>query len=86
MSSVADFATLLAEYSSGFVLLLEPFDERYPDVPDPTLQLACVDASIAIKPVLERFQTVSLLGHRLTHAILSSTLQAGGSYIRHNFS
>jgi hypothetical protein len=44
----------------GFVLLLEPFDERYPDVPDPTLQLACVDASIAIKPVLERFQTVVL--------------------------
>ena len=57
---VCDFATLLAQHTEGFALLLEPFDERYPDVPDPTLQLACLDASIAIKPVLERFQTVVL--------------------------
>jgi DNA excision repair protein ERCC-2 len=60
LTLVADFATLLASYTSGFTLLLEPYDERYPDVPDPTLQLACVDASIAIKPILERFQTVVL--------------------------
>ena len=60
LTLVADFATLLASYTTGFTLLLEPYDERYPDVPDPTLQLACVDASIAIKPVLERFQTVVL--------------------------
>jgi DNA excision repair protein ERCC-2 len=44
----------------GFALVLEPFDERYPDVRDPVLQLACLDASIAVKPVFERFQSVVL--------------------------
>lgn len=60
ISLVCDFATLLGKHTEGFALLLEPFDERYPDVPDPTMQLACLDASIAIAPVLERFQTVVL--------------------------
>ena len=60
ISLVCDFATLLGKHTEGFALLLEPFDERYPDVPDPTMQLACLDASIAIAPVLERFQTVIL--------------------------
>jgi DNA excision repair protein ERCC-2 len=60
ISLVCDFATLLGKHTEGFALLLEPYDERYPDVPDPTMQLACLDASIAIAPVLERFQTVVL--------------------------
>jgi DNA excision repair protein ERCC-2 len=60
ISLVCDFATLLGKHTEGFALLLEPYDERYPDVPDPTMQLACLDASIAIAPVLERLQTVVL--------------------------
>lgn len=55
---VADFATLVGTYPDGFAIIFEPFDERMPGVPDPVLQLACLDASIAMKPVLDRFRSV----------------------------
>ena len=35
---LADFATLLGTYQQGFLLVLEPFDERTPTVHDPVLQ------------------------------------------------
>eukprot|EP00736_Rhodelphis_marinus_P005402 Rmarinus@m.9598 len=57
---VADFATLVATYLQGFAIVLQPFDERYPGIPDPVIQLACLDASITIKPVFEKFQSVIL--------------------------
>ena len=55
---VADFATLVGTYSRGFAVIFEPHDERYPAIPDPVLQLACLDSSLAMRPVLERFQSV----------------------------
>lgn len=55
---VADFGTLVGTYAKGFVIIIEPFDERMPSVPDPVLQLACLDASLAIRPVFEKFQSV----------------------------
>lgn len=36
---VADFGTLLGTYSRGFAVIIEPFDERLPHIPDPVLQL-----------------------------------------------
>jgi len=57
---VADFATLVATYTDGFKLIIEPYDSRYPEIQDPQMELACLDASIAIKPVLDRFQSVIL--------------------------
>lgn len=59
---VADFATLLGTYShtKSFGIIFEPVDERLPNIPDPVLQLACLDASLAMKPVFEKFQSVIL--------------------------
>jgi len=59
---VADMATLLGTYGKGqsFALIFEPFDERLPSIPDPVLQLCCLDASLAMKPVFDRFQSVVL--------------------------
>ena len=45
---VADFATLVGTYARGFAIIIEPFDERMPSVPDPVLQvraaLPCVSS------------------------------------------
>lgn len=38
---VADFATLVGTYARGFAVIIEPFDERLPSVPDPVIQVAC---------------------------------------------
>lgn len=59
---VADFATLLGTYghTKSFGIIFEPVDERLPNVPDPVLQLACLDASLAMKPVFNKFQSVVL--------------------------
>jgi DNA excision repair protein ERCC-2 len=47
---VADFATLVGTYpTSGFSVIIEPFDDRMPSVPDPVMQLACLDASLAVR-------------------------------------
>ena len=43
---------------SGFVLIIEPFDDRTPTIPNPVLNFSCLDASIAVKPVFDRFQSV----------------------------
>lgn len=42
ISLVADFATLLATYPKGFMVVLEPFNSRTPHIPDPIMQLACL--------------------------------------------
>ena len=43
---------------AGFTFLVEPFDDRAPTIPNPIMHFSCMDASIAIKPVFERFQSV----------------------------
>uniref|UniRef100_A0A0N4ZG37 General transcription and DNA repair factor IIH helicase subunit XPD n=1 Tax=Parastrongyloides trichosuri TaxID=131310 RepID=A0A0N4ZG37_PARTI len=69
---LCNFTTLVSTYTKGFSLIVEPLDERgwaiqNANLNNPnTLQkhfdtvahLSCLDASIAIRPVLERFQTV----------------------------
>ena len=56
---VADFGTLLGTYDKGFAVIIEPWDGRLPHVPDPVIQLACLDASLAMKPVFDKFQVHS---------------------------
>jgi hypothetical protein len=56
MQLVADFGTLLGTYDKGFAVIIEPWDGRLPQVPDPVIQLACLDASLAMKPVFDKFQ------------------------------
>ena len=58
LMKVAAFATLVSTYTKGFIIIIEPFDDYTPTLPNPIIHLACLDASIAIKPVFERFQTV----------------------------
>ncbi|KAM3656372.1 LOW QUALITY PROTEIN: general transcription and DNA repair factor IIH helicase subunit XPD [Ammospiza maritima maritima] len=52
------FATLVSTYSKGFTIIIEPFDDRTPSISNPVLHFSCLDASIAIRPVFERFQSV----------------------------
>lgn len=62
LQRIADFATLLGTYghTKSFGIVFEPVDERLPNIPDPVLQLACLDASLAMKPVFDKFQSVIL--------------------------
>lgn len=39
IQTICDFATLLATYARGFSIIIEPFDERMPHIPDPVLQV-----------------------------------------------
>lgn len=58
LQEVATFATLVATYETGFLLIIEPFESNTATVPNPVLHLTCLDAAIAIKPVFERFYSV----------------------------
>ncbi|KAG8469631.1 hypothetical protein KFE25_006086 [Diacronema lutheri] len=66
LTLVAEFATMCATYEAGFTVLLEPSDDRTPSLPDPVMQLCCLDASIAIKHVFERFQSVVITSGTLS--------------------
>lgn len=57
------FATLVSTYSRGFTIVLEPSEDRAmqeDSSPNCLVHLSCMDASIAIRPVLERFHTVAI--------------------------
>ncbi|KAG7664406.1 RAD3 [[Candida] subhashii] len=58
LKDIASFATLVSTYDTGFQLILEPFETEGSTVPNPILHFTCLDASIAIKPVFERFYAV----------------------------
>ncbi|OQD66438.1 hypothetical protein PENPOL_c004G04072 [Penicillium polonicum] len=66
LQEVATFATLVATYDKGFVLILEPFESEAATVPNPILHFACLDAAIAIKPVFERFSSVIITSGTLS--------------------
>ena len=63
---IADFATLVSTFQKGFGIIIEPYDERTPTLSDPLFQLCCNDASIAIRPVFERFQSVVITSGTLS--------------------
>lgn len=58
LNEVATFATLVATYEKGFMLILEPYESDTATVPNPVLHFACLDAAIAMKPVFDRFFSV----------------------------
>lgn len=39
LNMLANFATLVGTYEKGFAIIIEPFDERMPSVPDPIIQV-----------------------------------------------
>ncbi|KAI8647509.1 hypothetical protein BD408DRAFT_408059 [Parasitella parasitica] len=66
LQMVASFATLTSTYDKGFLLILEPFETETATVPNPVLHFTCLDASIAIKPVFDRFSTVVITSGTLS--------------------
>lgn len=66
LQKVAAFATLVATYQEGFRLLLEPFETDNATVPNPVFHLVCLDASLAIAPVFERFSSVVITSGTLS--------------------
>ncbi|KAM6389888.1 LOW QUALITY PROTEIN: general transcription and DNA repair factor IIH helicase subunit XPD, partial [Rhynochetos jubatus] len=67
LTLVADFATLVSTYARvRFTIIIEPFDDRTPTIPNPVLHFSCMDASIAIKPIFERFQSVIITSGTLS--------------------
>eukprot|EP00731_Ephydatia_muelleri_P027476 Em0019g349a len=66
LSLVANFATLVSTYTSGFNIIIEPFDERAPTIYNPILHFSCMDATIACKPIFRRFQSVILTSGTLS--------------------
>ena len=66
LHAVADFATLVGTYTRGFAVIVEPWDDRAPAMPDPVIQLACLDASLAIRPVFAKFATVAITSGTLS--------------------
>ncbi|KAI9251662.1 hypothetical protein EDC94DRAFT_642507 [Helicostylum pulchrum] len=66
LQKVASFATLTSTYDKGFLLILEPFETETATIPNPVLHFTCLDASIAIKPVFDRFSTVVITSGTLS--------------------
>ncbi|CDO68315.1 hypothetical protein BN946_scf184799.g42 [Trametes cinnabarina] len=66
LQKVASFATLVATYEKGFLLILEPFETENATVPNPIFHLTCLDPAIAIKPVFERFSSVVITSGTLS--------------------
>lgn len=63
---ISNFYTLVSTYTNGFALIIEPFDDRAPTIPNPIMHFSCVDASIAIRPVFSRFSSVIITSGTLS--------------------
>ena len=69
---VANFATLVSTYTQGFTIIIElpddgrPLSISNPNAATPVLYFACLDASLAIKPVFERFKSVIITSGTLS--------------------
>ena len=66
LQTVAQFATLVSTYDKGFLLILEPFETDHATVPNPIFHFTCLDASLAIAPVFERFGSVIITSGTIT--------------------
>ena len=69
LTDVADFSSLLSTYSEGvakFAIIMEPNGSAIPGATDPVIQLACLDASLAIAPVFKRFGSVVITSGTLS--------------------
>jgi DNA excision repair protein ERCC-2 len=64
--NAANFVTLLSTYLEGFSVILEPEGSVVTGIKEPLLQLCCLDASLAVKPVIERFNSVIITSGTLS--------------------
>ncbi len=71
---LANFATMVSTYMQGFAIIIEVPDDGRPITNlsgmnasvSPVLYFACLDASIAIRPVFERFKSVIITSGTLS--------------------
>lgn len=63
---VTHLATLVSTYTKGFTIIVEPFDDKTPTVLNPILHFSCLDCSIAMKPIFDRFQSVIITSGTLS--------------------
>lgn len=63
---VTHLATLVSTYTQGFTIIVEPFDDKTPTVLNPILHFSCLDSSIAMKPIIDRFQSVIITSGTLS--------------------
>lgn len=69
LQKIADFATITSTYLNGFTILFEPFEDLSESgglVPNPILHLCCLDATIAIRPIFNRFDSVIITSGTLS--------------------
>ena len=66
LTLISHFATLVSTYTRGFTLIVEPSDDKAPTVLNPIMHFRCLDSSIAIRPVFERFQSVVITSGTLS--------------------
>ena len=52
LSEIVRMGALAGTYHSGFAILFESVDER--GIPDPRIQLACLDASLVMRPIFTK--------------------------------
>lgn len=81
---VTHFATLISTYTKGFTVIVEPFDDKTPTVANPVLHFSCLDSSIAMKPIFDRFQSVVITSGTLSPMevrLTSDSYQIHGPYV-----
>ena len=66
LTVISHFATLVSTYTKGFTLIIEPSDDKTPNVINPVMHFRCLDSSIAIRPIFERFQSVVITSGTLS--------------------
>ncbi|SCM21630.1 TFIIH basal transcription factor complex helicase XPD subunit, putative [Plasmodium chabaudi chabaudi] len=65
LNVVCNFCTLIGNYFKGFIIICEPYPEAT-GIYDPVIQFACLDSSIAMKSVLNRYKSVVLTSGTIT--------------------
>jgi DNA excision repair protein ERCC-2 len=65
IAKICEICSLAATHARGFAVLVDPYPEME-GVYDPQLELSCLDASIAMKMVTDRFATVVLTSGTLS--------------------
>ena len=66
LGEVANFASIVSTYDDGFAVVCDPTCRGPSGLPEARLDLSCLDASLAIKPVLERFRSVVITSGTLS--------------------
>ncbi|EAL73159.1 transcription factor IIH component [Dictyostelium discoideum AX4] len=66
ISLIADFATLVGTYNNGFLIIIEPYYQRQNNTYDQIFQFCCLDASIGMKPIFDKYRSVVITSGTLS--------------------